>query len=164
MLEINIRIFFPKKGNSLFPDYHEHLKLLEPLDGQIRTCLDGAEAAPIYQYYTISPLGWVESRYLRRMRLGKSVMCIREDLREYTNSIHVPGIFRQLLYQYLKMYLNSLDYIVVKSQAVEDKLKKEGVRSPTFFKIPEKDEKNSIKGAYTWLNLYKKIETIQQKF
>ena len=36
MLEINIRIFFPKKGNSLFPDYHEHLKLLEPLDGQIR--------------------------------------------------------------------------------------------------------------------------------
>ncbi|MGI6010881.1 MAG: hypothetical protein ACOX8H_05205 [Ruminococcus sp.] len=162
MLEVNLRIFFPKKETALFPDYHRHMEMLQnKLKGKVSAYLDGREAMQIYQYYSLSPMGCMETRYLRRMQIGKSVMCIKEGIREYTKkcgeSRHIPRIFLRVMYQYLKMYLNSLDYIVVADRQVEEELKEEGVCRPQFWEIPAGTEEQRAEGPFLWLDLYQKM-------
>lgn len=159
MIEVNIRIFFQKKGTELFPDYHRHIDMMqEQLSGKVKVFLDETEAIPIYQYYSISLLGCIETHYLRRMQIGKSVMAISEGIEEYVGNRHFPKIFKEMMYCYLKNYLNSLDYIVVANKYLEQKLRSEGVRNPQFYEIPKEDEKNKAKRADLWLNLYQKME------
>lgn len=158
MLEVNIRIFFPKNGAGLFPDYHEHVELLEAeLKGKVRAYVDETEAIPIYQYYSIAPFGCVEARYLKRMQIGKSIMYIREGIDTYMKNIHIPLLLKKIFFQYLKLYLNSLDYIVVPDFAVEEVLKKEGIQAPKFCAISMEKERRSLR-AGQWLRLYQEME------
>lgn len=159
MIEVNVRIFFPKKGNALFPDYHKFIEMVqEELQGKIKTFLDAVDPMPIYQYYSVSVLGYIESRYLRRMHLGKSVMCITEGIQEYAKSRHMPRMMKQIIYRYLQMYLNSLDYIVVPDNKVKTELKREGVDRPEFYEIPMEDTIQKSQCAHLWMDLYQKIQ------
>ena len=116
MIEVNIRVFFQKSGTGLFPDYHRHIKMIEEqLPGKVRVYLDETEAMPICQYYSLSPFGCMEIRYLRRMKLGKSVMCLTEGSTAYAQDMHLPRFVKRAVSLYLKKYLNSFDYIVVAS-------------------------------------------------
>ena len=158
MIEVNIRIFFQKEGTELFPDYHRHIDMMkEQLSGKIKVYLDETEAIPIYQYYSISLLGCIETHYLRRMQIGKSVMVILEGLEEYVENRHFPKIFKEIMYCYLRNYLNSLDYIIVSNKSVEQKLRSEGVRKPQFYEIPKEEERNKAKSADLWMTFYEKI-------
>lgn len=159
MLEVNIRIFFQKKDSGLFPDYREHISLIQTeLKGKVTVYLDETDDMQIYQYYSIAPFGWIEVRYLKRMQIGKSLMCIKESIDDYIKRKHLPGALKRLFYDYLRIYLNSLDYIVVADKLVEESLKKEGVCKPQFYKIPVKKEDERGMRAFLWLNLYEKIE------
>ena len=159
MLEVNIRIFFQKKETEIFPDYHCHVNMLkEQLAGKVQVYLDERGDMPIYQYYSRSPFGCMETHYLRRMQVGKSVMCITEGLEEYVQNRHLPQILRALMGRYLKNYLNSFDYLVVTDKALEQRLKKEGVSKPQFYEIPEEGEAKKAQRADLWLDLYQKME------
>lgn len=84
MVEVSIRIFFQKNDAGLYPDYHPQLDMIEEkLKGKVKAYLDEADDMEIYQYYSIAPFGCLEARYLKRMGLGKSVMCIQEDIETY---------------------------------------------------------------------------------
>ncbi|MGI6008035.1 MAG: hypothetical protein ACOX8E_11165 [Ruminococcus sp.] len=159
MVEVNIRIFFPKKETELFPDYHRHMDMLkEQLQGKVRVYLDETEDVPIYQYYSLSLFGCIETRYLRRMQIGKSVMHITEGILEYARNRHLPRIFKEVVYRYLKSYLNSFDYLVVTDKTLEQELKREGVCKPQFYEIPEESEMKREQRANLWLNFYERIE------
>lgn len=162
MLEINIRVYFQKKETGLFPDYHGQIKLLETeLEGKAKACLDSADDLPVCQYYTISPLAYMEARQMRRMHAGKSVMCVNESISRYVRdcgeSWCLPRTVKCLIYRYLKGYLNSLDYIVVQNQTVEEELKQEGVDKPQFFLINPK-ESDGHRLAQKWLDFYHMLE------
>ena len=158
MVEVNIRIFFQKEETELFPDYHRHMEMLrEQLPGKVRVYLDETANVPIYQYYSLSPFGCIETRYLRRMQVGKSVMCITEGIGEYVRSRRLPQVLKQLVYRYLRSYLNSFDYIVVTNKTLEQELKREGVCKPQFFEIPKNNEEKKKQNADLWLKFYKRI-------
>ena len=168
MVEVNFRIFFQKNETELFPDYHRHLDLVrDELRGRVKAYLDRTDAMAVYQYYSISPLGCIESRYLRRMKIGKSVMYIKEGIREYADkyseSRHLPHIAQRMIIRYLKMYLNSLDYIVVASKTVEEKLKWEGVCIPRFYEIPAENQGKNKPDAVLWLELYQNMANVPAK-
>lgn len=162
MVEVNFRIFFQKNETELFPDYHRHLELVQDkLRGKVKAYLDRTDAMPVYQYYTISPFGCIETHYLRRMQIGKSVMYVKEGIREYldgySESRRLPRIVQRMFFRFLKMYLNSLDYIVIANKAVEEKLRQEGVCMPRFYEIPTQDVGKNQLDAFLWLDLYQKM-------
>lgn len=160
MVEVNIRVFLPKKETDLFPDYRQHVEMLqEQLPGKVRIYLDETEDVSIYQYYSLSPFSCIEIHYLRRMQIGKSVMYITEGIGEYAQSRHLPQIFKEVVYRYLKNYLNSLDYIVVTNRVLEEELRREGVCKPQFYEIPKKGQVKKAQRAELWLDLYKRMET-----
>lgn len=88
-------------------------------------------------------------------------MYIKEGIRkyadEYGESRHLPQTLQRLFFRYLKMYLNSLDYIVVENRSVEEELKREGVCAPEFYEIPAEEEEKDSSRALLWLNLYRKM-------
>ena len=90
-------------------------------------------------------------------------MYIKEGIQEYSDgyseSRHLPHIAQRMIFRYLKMYLNSLDYIVVANKAVEEKLRREGVCMPRFYEIPTQTQDIGKKqlDAFLWLDLYKKM-------
>lgn len=162
MVEVNFRVFFQKNETNLFPDYHRQIKLIQDkMQGKVKAYLNRADAMPVYQYYSISPFGCVETRYLRRMKLGKSVMCIKEGIWEYADeyreSRHLPHIVQRMMFRYLRMYLNSLDYIVVENKTVEEKLRREGVCMPEFFEISAGKKGTNESDAFQWMELYQKM-------
>ena len=158
MVEVSIRIFFPKRETGFLPDYHDQMAMIrEQMAGEVKAGLDETEGVQIWQYYSIAPLGWLEARYLRRMGLGKSVMCVAEGIGEYIEGKHMPRMMGELLSRYLRLYLNSLDYIVVGDALVEQMLKKEGIRKPRFCRIPLPGENRDFSGAAQWLKLYRKM-------
>lgn len=162
MLEINIRVYFQKKETGLFPDYHGQIKMLETdLAGKAEASVDSSDDLPVCQYYTVSPLAYMEARQMRRMHAGKSVICVKEGICQYVRdcgeSWCLPRAVRSLMYRYLKGYLNSLDYIVVQDQAVEEELRQEGVDKPQFYLIcPE--ERDGRRLAQQWLDFYRMLE------
>lgn len=84
-------------------------------------------------------------------------MYIREGIDTYMKNIHIPLLLKKIFFQYLKLYLNSLDYIVVPDLAVEEVLKKEGIRAPKFCAISMEKERRSLR-AGQWLRLYQEME------
>lgn len=114
MLEINIRVFFQKNETALFPDYHGQIKLLETeLEGKAKVCLDSVDDLPVCQYYTVSPLAYMEARQMRRMHAGKSVMCVNESISRYVqdcgDSWRLPRTVKCLIHRYLKRYPRMTD-------------------------------------------------------
>ena len=160
MLEVNMRVFFPKGDTGFFPDYRRHMEMIrKELKAKVVACMHGRDEAQIYQYYSISPLGYVETCWLRRMGIGKSIVCIKEGIadftEEYSRRRHIPVIFKNAMGEYLKRYLNLFDYIVVEDFCVAKTLRQEGVNRPKICRIsPETGTQEEA--AFMWLRLYRK--------
>lgn len=161
MIQIGIRTLTLKKGNRISNDYKEQMRLIKNrMKGKIESSLRETDGTAIYQYYSMAPFYCVEARFLRRMNVGSSVMCVRESLEDYVASAHLPQFLKQLLYSYVKVFLNSLDYIVITDENIERKLRQEGIRCPGFYTIPISGEKVSEeRESYTaglWMEFYQK--------
>lgn len=157
MLEIGIRTFSLKGGTKISNDYREQMDLIRRwMKGKIQGLLGETENTCIYQYYSMAPFYCAETKFLRRMQVGSSVMCITESMTDYIASIRIPKIMKKGLFWYLRMFLDSLDYIVITDEKTEEKLRQEGVKNPHFHVIPtEKGEE--ILTASLWMNFYQKI-------
>lgn len=157
MLEIGIRTFSWKKGTSLSNDYKKQMAFIKTwMDGKIESSLRETESTFIYQYYSVMPFYYLEARFLRRIQAGVSVMYVKESVEEYIESIHLPRFIKKFFYSYVKIFLNSLDYIVTADDKTKTALKEEGIKNPSFYKISENKEKEFLT-AGSWLSFYQVI-------
>ncbi len=155
MLEIGIRVFCCHRKPTIFPDYREHLRLMNSeLSGEVETLLKESEDLRIYQYYSLAPFYWMEIKCLRRMELGSSVMCVTESVNSYVNQKHLPDFVREWLFHYICTFLNALDYIVIPNETIERELRTEGICHPEFYKISEREASEDHRKALLWRNLY----------
>ena len=157
MLEIGIRTFSLKRGTSMSNDYREQIALIRRwMKGKIKSSLRETDSTAVYQYYSIVPFYCVEARFIRRMQVGSSVMCVRESIDDYLRSVRLPKFLKPFLGSYMKIFLNSMDYIVVDDEKMAVTLRQEGVREPDFFKIPMVEDKEPFV-AERWLDFYQAI-------
>ncbi len=157
MLEIGIRTLSLKKGTRISNDYREQMELIKKwMKGKIKSSLKETDSISIYQYYSMAPFYCVEARFLRRMKVGSSVMCVKESLENYVAPAHLPRFIKQFLYLYIKIFLNSLDYIVTVDEKTEMTLRQEGVNNPRFYRIPICEEKEPLV-AGLWMDFYQTI-------
>ena len=48
MLEVNMRVFFPKGDTGFFSDYRRHMEMIrKELKGKVEACMDGRDEAQI---------------------------------------------------------------------------------------------------------------------
>lgn len=154
MLEIGIRTFLSQKGTRISNDYREQMKLIKRwMNGKINSSLRETDSTAIYQYYSMAPFYCTEARFLRRMQAGVSVMYMKQSVEDYLKQIKLPGFLKKILNSYMRIFLNSLDYIVVNNERIKETLRKEGIVRPHFYMISAEEGKESLL-AGRWLDFY----------
>ncbi len=157
MLEIGIRTLFSKHGTRISNDYIDQMELIKRwMKGKIKSSLRETDNTSIYQYYSMAPFYYAEAKFVRRMQVGCSVMCVKESIADYMASAPFPQFIKHLLAAYIRNFLNSLDYLVIDSEKIKEALRQEGIIHPDFYIIREKGEKEALT-AGLWMEFYQTI-------
>lgn len=157
MLEVGIRTLSSKHGTGISNDYIEQMELIRRwMKGKIKSSLRETDNTSIYQYYSMAPFYYAEAKFVRRMQVGCSVMCVKESIEDYMASAPFPQFIKHLLAAYIRTFLNSLDYLVIDSEKTEERLRQEGIIHPYFYIIQGKGAKEALT-AELWMEFYQRI-------
>lgn len=161
-MEINMRKFMLSPGTKLFADYRVQVDMVDTYMKENAYVKwndtdDDHVDARIYQYYSFAPIYGMEANFLRRLEAGRSVASVSQSIKRYIRKKRVPEWMKKIAAQYLRWFLNSMDYIVVSDWALYEELLEEGISHPQIRVIPTDTVCGEVFTAAQWLKLYEQM-------